>query len=253
MEPTAGYARSVPEREIDRLYGLPLEEFTSARNKLAGELNSSGDSAAAARVRKLAKPTRSAGAINRAVRRNRRDARGLLSAADKLRQAHEQLLKDGGRRAVDKAAEAERAAVERLMTLVEVELGRDGRPSGAMLDRARSTLDAVARTPELREEFEAGRLTKDHRAVGFGGLSAEAGPSRARAARSAGKKEARRRLQRAERDLEAAERALRRSRKERDAAEEQLTAADATMARRERDVADAVSARDDARESLERT
>ena len=83
------------DREVDRLYGLPLDEFTRARNELAGELKRGGEGAAADEVTKLAKPTRSAGAINRAVRGSRREAKGLLSAADKLTEAQERLLRSG--------------------------------------------------------------------------------------------------------------------------------------------------------------
>ena len=171
------------EREVDRLYGLPLDEFTSARNELARELKRSGDAAAAERVRKLEKPTRSAGAINRAVRRKRRDAKRLLDAAAKLGEAQEKLIEGGERRPVDQAVDRERAAVDRLMADVEAELGREGEPTEAMLDRARATLHAVATNPELRNELEAGRFTEDHEAVGLGGLVARR-PAHARPASS---------------------------------------------------------------------
>jgi chromosome segregation ATPase len=55
--PKRGDAKSL-EREVDRLYGLPLDEFTAARNSLARELKRSGDSAAATRVQELKKPSR---------------------------------------------------------------------------------------------------------------------------------------------------------------------------------------------------
>jgi hypothetical protein len=240
------------EREVDRLYGLPLDEFTSARNALARELKGSGDAAAAERVRNLAKPTRSAGAINRAVRKNRRDAGRLLSAADKLREAQERLLRDRGRRRVDQAAAGERVAVDRLMAAVESELGREGRPTASMLERARGTLHAVASTPELREEFEAGRISKDHKAIGFGGLSAPPGPAPAKPRRST-QSDARRRLKRAEQEVEAAERALRRADIERRDAEKQLAAANAAVERRQKELEEAAGKRDRAREALEGT
>ena len=114
------------EREVDRLYGLPPDEFTSARNDLARELKRTGDAPGAERVRKLAKPTRSAGAINRVVRGSRREAKRLLAAVDKLSEAQEQLLREGSRAPVDRAVDGERAAVDRLMAAVEKELGRSG-------------------------------------------------------------------------------------------------------------------------------
>ena len=39
--------------QLDRLYGLPLNEFTSARDRLAAELRDQGDRDAATRVGKL--------------------------------------------------------------------------------------------------------------------------------------------------------------------------------------------------------
>jgi hypothetical protein len=240
------------ERDVDRLYGLPLDEFTSARNALARELKGSGDAAAATRVQKLAKPTRSAGAINRAVRQNRREAKRLLSSADKLREAQERLLRERGRRPVDQATGAERAAVDRLMVAVEVELRREGTPSPSMLERARDTLHAVATTPELREEFEAGRMTKDHKAIGFGALTPPKGAASAKSRRASEKSDARRRLRRAEQELEAAERRLERAESGKRAVEEQLATADAAVARSEQEVAEAAGKRDEAREGLER-
>jgi hypothetical protein len=240
------------ERGVDRLYGLPLDEFTSARNDLAAELKRSGDAEAAGRVRKLEKPTRSAGAINRAVRRKRRDAKRLLDTAAKLGDAQEKLLKGGGRQPVEQAVERERAAVDRLMADVEAELGRDGEPSETMLDRARATLHAVATNPELRDELEAGRFTKDHEAVGLGGLVAGGPPRKAPKRRSADRGDAKRQVERAERDVEAAERKLERAERSKSQAEERLEAASAALSEAEGEVAEATSARDEARSALKR-
>ena len=243
-------ARSL-ERAVDRLYGLPLDEFTSERNSLARELK---DGDAAARVKKLAKPTRSAGAINRAVRGNRREAKGLLSAADKLSKAQERLLRSGDRAPVERAVEGERAAVDRLMAAVRNELAGEGRTTQSMLDRARSTLHAVATSPELREEFESGRITKDHTAVGFGALGAAPRAGQRRPQRSTRKQgDARRRLKQAEQELESAQRALDRAQADQDEAERRLAAAKAAVGSCEKDLAQAVRARDKAHEALERS
>ncbi|HEY8770172.1 MAG TPA: hypothetical protein VIM03_06495, partial [Thermoleophilaceae bacterium] len=149
------------ERELDRLYGLPPGEFTPARNDLARELKRSGDAAGADRVQELKKPSRAAGAINRAARGNRRDVKRLLDAAAKLGEAQEQLLQGGGRRGIQQAVERERAAVDKLMAAVEAELERERGASEAMLGRARGTLHAVATDPDLRTELEAGRVSED--------------------------------------------------------------------------------------------
>jgi hypothetical protein len=240
------------EAEVDRLYGLPLGEFTAARNTLARELKRGGDSAAATRVKELAKPSRPAGAINRAARQNRREVKRLLEAGDKLNQAQKRLLDGGSRRGVDQAVERERAAVEQLMAAVESELGHDGGASEAMLGRARDTLHAVATNPELRAELEAGRISADHTNVGLGGLTLGGGRPSKKAARSAGKGDARRRLKRVERELESAERALQHAERARVEAKEGLDAAEAAVARSEKQVAEAAAARDEARAALKR-
>ena len=223
------------DRELDRLYGLAPAEFTAARNALARELKREGAAEEAARVRKLAKPTRSAGAINRVVRRRRRDARRLLDEAATLGEAQQALLDGGDREAVESAVERERAAVERLMEEVAKELDEDGTATEAMLERARGTLHAVATDADLREEFESGRITRDHEAVGFGSLTLGSGrPAPKREAKSRPKPspeatDARRRLKRTERELEKAQRAATRAESRRAEAEEHLGAAEAEL------------------------
>src|SRR3954465_8954797 len=94
------------EDDIDRLYGLPLAEFTAARNALAKELG--GDEGK--RVTALRKPSAAAGALNQAVRREPKLLRAFLEAADALREAHEALIGGGEREALDEATRRERAA-----------------------------------------------------------------------------------------------------------------------------------------------
>jgi hypothetical protein len=242
------------DRELDRLYGLAPAEFTDARNALARELKRDGKADEAARVQKLAKPTRSAGAINRVVRRRRRDAERLLDEATALGEAQQALLDRGDREAVESAVERERAAVDRLMEEVAKELDEDGTTTEAMLERARGTLHAVATDADLRDEFEAGRISKDHEAVGFGSLTLGRGrPAPKREAKSSSKPspspeatEARRRLKRSERELEKAQRAATRAESRRVEAEERLEAAEAELTEARSAVADAERERKDA-------
>ncbi len=225
------------ERELDRLYGLPPGEFTSARNDLARELKRSGDATGADRVQELK----------------------MLDAAAKLGEAQEQLLQGGGRKGIQQAVERERAAVDKLMAAVEAELQRERGASEAMLGRARGTLHAVATDPDLRAELEAGRVSEDRTAVGLGPLTAGGasggGGRRPAGARGSAKKreEARRRLKQAERELEDAERAMRRAENERAEVAERFEAANAAAGASERDLAAATSARDKARAALEPT
>jgi hypothetical protein len=244
--------------ELDRLYGLAPADFTAARNELARELKREGEADEAARVQKLAKPNRSAGAINRVVRRRRRDAKRLLDEAAALGDAQQALLDRGDREAVESAVERERAAVERLMEEVAKELDEDGTASEAMLERARGTLHAVATDADLRDEFESGRITKDHEAVGFGSLTLGTGrPAPKRDAKAKAKQkpspaatEARRRLKRSERELEKAQRAEARAEGRRAEAEERLEAAEAELTEAQSAVADAKREHKDAETEL---
>jgi hypothetical protein len=112
VEDVGNVGQALADEELDRLYGLPLGEFTAARDALAKELRGAGDAERAKRVKELRKPTRSAGAINRVVRARRKEARELLDAAEGLREAQARMLGGGDREAVDEAAERERARAE---------------------------------------------------------------------------------------------------------------------------------------------
>ena len=80
------------ETEIDRLYQLPLDEFTAARNALA---RTAGDEAAD--VRQLPKPSIPAWAVNQLYWKRRDLYDALVDASDAVRKAHKTIL--GGRRA----------------------------------------------------------------------------------------------------------------------------------------------------------
>jgi hypothetical protein len=153
--------RTQAEREVDRLYGLPLEDFTKARDDLARRLRSDGDREAAADVRALRKPTAAAWAVNQGVRANERAAKRVVRAGGKLAGASGRSLRE--------AMAEEGKAVEAMVAAVEGAAGA-GTLSRASLDRVRETIRAVASDDELRAQFEAGRVLRDHRAVGFGSV-----------------------------------------------------------------------------------
>lgn len=158
------------EAEIDRLYSLPLEEFTAARNALAKQLG--GDDAK--RVKALRKPTLSAWAVNQAVRAEPGRLEALLGAGGELRQAHRQATRGGGTQLRD-AARSEREAVEALAAAARKAAGeRAGEP---FVDRVRETLHAASLDEQAREVVAAGRVVADLRAVGLGALGAQTEPS----------------------------------------------------------------------------
>ena len=75
------------DAQIEGLYQLPLDEFTSARNALA-----KGAGTDAARIRALAKPPIGAWAVNQLYWRNRDVWDALIAAAENARRAHKAVL-----------------------------------------------------------------------------------------------------------------------------------------------------------------
>lgn len=157
-------ASAPPERRVDALYGLPLDEFTAARNALAKELKDEG-------VRALAKPSQVAWAINQAARADKLSLRRLLKAADALRAAQEKAL-SGKRVDLAGAQRREREAVRALARAAVDALGR-----ATQAERIERTLSAAALDPDARELLRAGRLTAEVEPSGFGALAGMRLPS----------------------------------------------------------------------------
>ena len=215
-----------PEETVDRLYGLPLDEFTAERDAAAQELRRDGDREAADAVRKLRKPSAPAWALNQLARRRSDEVKRLIAAGDELRDAQENVYKGGGARdRLRGAVEAEREAVGSLLGEARELLDAEGRkPSQQVLDRARDTLHAAATDERVRDELSAGRLVEHAEPVGLGPAPAGA-PSRRKpkreteeARRQEALAEARRRVREAEREAKAAERRAEKARQEAEAA-----------------------------------
>jgi hypothetical protein len=221
-----------PDERIARLYGLPLEEFTSERNALAAQLRAEGDPERAATVKALRKPSAAAWAVNRLVRAEPDLVEALLGAGGELRQAHRQAASGKGALQLRAAAEAERAAVEMLVARAPVAIGRPLTP--AVVDSIRNTLHAASSSDEARAQVRSGTLSTELRPVGLGPLPAPA-PTRTTAAEKKRAAETARVLKTAR----ASEKALRR---EVDAAKRALEQAEEVDARA-REAADAAAAR----------
>ena len=155
--------------EADRLFELPLDEFTAARNELARRLKRDGDAEAAEQVGALAKPSVAAWAVNQLARREPEAVRSLLNLASRLRNAQERSLK--GERAADelRAAQAEERDVIRLLTQRAGDILREAdRPaSGTTLERVSSLLRAAAVAEPGRTSLREGRLSGDVEVSGF--------------------------------------------------------------------------------------
>jgi len=222
--------------DADELYGLPLDRFTPERNALAKELRGSGRREEAAEVAALRKPSVAAWAVNQLVRTQRRAVGELFEAGDGLRAAHEQVLAgSGGGGTLRGAVERERDAVEALIVTARGLLTSQGHDlSPAIIDRVAETLHAAALDDDARAQVLDGRLERELRHVGLGVVAAGAVPAsqparpkapvadrasaadraaaeqaareqaEARAAARVAEREARRRLERAERAAGAA-------------------------------------------------
>src|SRR5689334_23070330 len=69
--------------DLDRLYQLPLAEFTAARNELAKRAGIKG-----AGIRKLEKPNAAAWAVNQLFWRHRKTFDALVAASNDVRRAN---------------------------------------------------------------------------------------------------------------------------------------------------------------------
>jgi hypothetical protein len=158
------------EVEIDRLYQLPLEDFTTARNALAK--GAGGD---AARIRGLAKPPIAAWAVNQLYWQDRETWNVLLAAAENARRAQRAVL--GGRQGDVRAANKvhDDAVAQALRATVALLTAADQAPTDATKHAIGVTLRA------LPGDEAPGRLTRALQPAGFetlAGLSVAAGAAR---------------------------------------------------------------------------
>ena len=160
-----GKVNTVSVDEItDRLYALPPEEFTQARNQAERELRKAGEREQADQVKALRKPTAVAAAVNQLVRGHRPDVDAFLAAAATLRDAQ-----FAGKGSIAAAADAQRKALEKL-----VSLGGES---------VRATLQAAAVDDNTARDLLAARLVREPEPAGFGTLLAHTEPAGAATAK----------------------------------------------------------------------
>jgi hypothetical protein len=170
------------DSEIDKLYGVPLDEFVHDRDELAKRLRRHGEREAAEQVKKLRKPSAGAWALNQAVRRRRKETGALLAAGERLRAAHESLISGGDQAELRDAMREERELASGLADCAEAIASETGKSGPALRERVRSTLHAAAVDEEAREELARGRFVREREAVGLGpfGAAAVAPPTKTR-------------------------------------------------------------------------
>ncbi len=159
------------DTDVDRLFQLPLAEFTRARNALAAQLAKAGRTDDADHVRALAKPSVSAWAVNQLHWRHRADLDALLDVGERFRTAQAAQLagKDTDLRPL---LEARRDASGRLARHAATILREAGhQPTQETLRRVTTTLDALAAYGTSGDAPSAGRLTADVESPGFDALA----------------------------------------------------------------------------------
>lgn len=152
----------MPDRTdaADRLYQLPLPEFTAARKEAAKAAGKDG-----AVIRGLQKPSVPAWAVNQLYWRERRAWDALVRAAQDLRAAHRRQI--AGRKAdVDAAERAHREAVREAADRIRDLLREAGDVASA------STMVAIIETLQALPSTEPpGRLTKPLKPAGLEALA----------------------------------------------------------------------------------
>ena len=157
------------ETEIDRLYGLPLAEFTKERDALARRLRADNRRDDAATVAELRKPVLAAWVVNQLAREQRTDIKVLVDAAAAIR---------AGKPGAD---DRFRAAAEDLVRAGRELLAASGRPATDAVVRDVATTLRAAAAAEPPELLLGGRLTEPLEATGFEAMAGAAPRRSARA------------------------------------------------------------------------
>jgi len=194
------------EEDINRLFELPLAEFTAARNALATRLQKAGRSGEAERVKSFAKPPVSAWAVNQLYWAHRETFDALIAAGKQLRTAYILQLKNKPAD-TQKPTAARREALTSLLGWADLILREGGHsPTAETMRRITTNLEAISGA-ESKAGMPAGRLTQDVSPLGFelfAGVVPETGPVKSgrdatahEAATARARREAEERLQKA--------------------------------------------------------
>ena len=163
MASSAGL-NGIPQRELDRLFGAPPDEFVAARKEVARRLADDGREEEAERVRALRKPSLPTWAANQVARHARKDVKRLLDSTARVRKVQGEGRGDfaAARADLDSAlgdlVVAARAAIE----------GAGKKATESTLRRVEQTLRGAAATEP--DDLRRGALTEEIEPVGFEAL-----------------------------------------------------------------------------------
>ena len=144
----------------DELYGLPPEEFTSARNNRAKDLRMD-DAALATRIQALRKPSAAAWLANLLVRDRAAEVEEALTLGARLREAQ-----DGLDRVELASLAKQRRALVTALARSGAELAGKA-VTAAVTEELAQTLQAAMTDAAAAEALRTGRLMRSLQAVGF--------------------------------------------------------------------------------------
>ena len=156
------------EGELDRLYQLPLNEFTAARDELVKRLRAQDEPAKAQEIKALRKPTAAVWLVNQLARKRRLDVQRLLKAGESLTKSQVQAA--AGKSSFPEARRDEQRALDQLAKAASEIAEREGIGSPAV-GKATETLRAASLTAEGRDHLRRGRLTEELEPPGFEALT----------------------------------------------------------------------------------
>ena len=149
----------------EELYGVPAEEFTDHRARLAAQAKAAGDKALAASIGKLRKPVQAAALVNELVRAQPPELHELTELGEQMRDAHRQLRGPELRALSDQRQQL----LQRLTDLVRDTAEQDGRSvTDAVLTQVRGTFEAAIADEGAEAAVLSGRLTTVLSYTGFG-------------------------------------------------------------------------------------
>ena len=155
------------EAIAQELYGLPMSEFTAARDREAAAARQAGDRALAGELKKLRRPTSGAWLTNQLVRQRGDDVAALLHLGAALRDAQARLATGDLRRLSQQG--------QQLVTALGREARQLGRDAGQRVGEGavrevEDTLHAALADPAASDAVRAGRLTSALSYAGFGSV-----------------------------------------------------------------------------------
>jgi hypothetical protein len=150
---------------VEELYAGDVATFTETRNAFAAKARKDGEKELAASIAKLAKPSRSAHAVNLLVRRDPAVGQDLTELGEELREAEQR--RDAGR--MRELARRRRQVVDGLADQAFDLIGVD-EPAAGLREEVTATLTAALADPDVAAQILAGSLVRAVRWEGFGSV-----------------------------------------------------------------------------------